>query len=167
MALGDILPKRKSSELSVRRDFDSPFEALHREMDRLFDSFASGITLEPLGWLGPRMGGFSPRLDVTEDEQAIKVTAELPGMDEKDIDVTLTKDSLILKGEKKAEKEDKGKGYYRAERSFGSFTRTIPLTAEIDEDKVEAKFTKGVLTIRLPKTIEAQAAYKKIEVKGE
>jgi HSP20 family protein len=166
MALGNIIPK-KSSELSLRKGFEYPFEALHREMDRLFDNFSRGNEIEPLGWLSLRETGFSPKVNVTEDDQSIRVTAELPGMDEKDIEVTVGRDSLTLKGEKKSEREEKGKGYYRMERSFGSFARTIPLSAEIDEEKVDAKFSKGVLTIRLPKTIEAQSAYRKIEVKGE
>jgi HSP20 family protein len=165
MALGDIIPKRKSSELS-RRDWDTPFDTLHREMDKLFDVFSRG-EIEPLSWLTTRENAFAPRVNVTEDEQSIRVTAELPGMDEKDVEVTVSRDAVLIKGEKKAEREDKGKGYYRMERSFGSFSRMIPLSTDIDEDKVEAKFSKGVLTVRLPKTIEAQSAYKKVEIKGE
>lgn len=166
MAIGDLIPKKRRDELATRFDFEHPFDALHREMDSLFNSFAKGMDIMPFG-LGIRQGGFMPKVNVAEDEKALTVTAELPGMDEKDVEVTLTKDSVTLKGEKKAEKEEKDKGYYRMERSFGSFIRTIPLEVEIDQDKVEAKFSKGVLTIKLPKTIQAQAAYKKIEVKGE
>ncbi|HSV26920.1 MAG TPA: Hsp20/alpha crystallin family protein [Sedimentisphaerales bacterium] len=166
MVIGDLIPKKRRDELTSRVDLENPFEALHREMDSLFNSFAKGMDIVPFG-LGIRQSGFMPKVNVAEDEKALTVTAELPGMDEKDIEVTLTKDSMTLKGEKKAEKEEKDKGYYRMERSFGSFTRTIPLSAEIDEDKVEAKFGKGVLTIKMPKTVRAQAAYKKIEVKGE
>jgi len=166
MALGDLIPKKRRDELATRVNFEHPFEALHREMDSLFNTFAKGMDIEPFGLI-TQQSGFMPKVNVAEDDKAVNVTAELPGMDEKDIEVTLTKDSVTLKGEKKAEKEEKEKGYYRMERSFGSFTRTIPLAAEIDEDKVEAKFTKGVLSIKLPKTVQAQAAYRKIEVKGE
>ncbi len=166
MAIGDLIPKKRRDELAARVDFEHPFDALHREMDSLFNSFAKGMDIVPFG-PGAKAGGFMPKVNVVEDDKALTITAELPGMDEKDIEVTLTKDSVTLKGEKKAEKEEKEKGYYRMERSFGSFTRTIPLAAEIDEDKVEAKFSKGVLNVKLPKTIQAQAAYKKVEVKGE
>jgi HSP20 family protein len=88
-------------------------------------------------------------------------------MNDKDIDVSLTKDSLTIKGEKKEEKEDKGKNYYRMERSFGSFTRTVPLPAEVDTEKAKADFVKGVLTVTLPKTPKAIKDTKKIPIKAE
>ena len=97
----------------------------------------------------------------------IKVSAELPGMDEKDIDVSLTRDTLTIKGEKKEEKEDTGKDYYKMERSYGSFTRSIPLPVEVDTDKVQATFKKGVLEITLPKTAKAIQETKKVPVKAK
>jgi HSP20 family protein len=166
MTLVDITPKKIRNELAARMGSENPFDALHREMDSLFNSFTKGMDIAPFGLIA-RQSGFMPRVNVAEDDKAVTVTAELPGMDEKDIEVTLARDSITLKGEKKAEKEEKEKGYYRMERSFGSFARTIPLESEIDENKVEAKFSKGVLSVKLPKTPVAQAAYKKIEVKGE
>jgi HSP20 family protein len=91
----------------------------------------------------------------------------LPGVEPWDIDISLTKDALTIKGEKKQEKEDKGKDSYRMERSYGSFTLTIPLPAEIDTDKAKAEFKKGVLTISLPETVKAIKETKKIPVKGQ
>jgi HSP20 family protein len=88
-------------------------------------------------------------------------------MDEQDIDVSLSRNSLTIKGEKKEEKEDKGKDYYHMERSYGSFSRIIPLPVEVDEASIKASFKKGVLTIRLPKTTKAVEEIKKISVKVE
>jgi HSP20 family protein len=106
-------------------------------------------------------------VDITENEKEIKLSAELPGMDEKDIDVSLQNNTLTIKGEKKEEKEDKGKDCYKMERSYGSFSRSIPVPVEVETDKVEAKFNKGVLSITLPKTAKAVAETKKIAVKVE
>jgi HSP20 family protein len=104
-------------------------------------------------------------VDVAEMEDEIKVSAELPGLDNEDIDVSLSDDVLTISGEKKEEKEEKGKNYYRSERSYGAFRRDIPLPSQVDADKVDAVFQKGVLTITLPKTAEAKA--KKVTVKAQ
>jgi HSP20 family protein len=133
-------------------------------MDSLFDNFFRGFDLEPFE---SRAGGFSPKVDVFENDREITVSAELPGMDEKDIDVSLQDHVLTIKGEKKEEKEDKGKDYCRMERSYGSFVRTIPLPVEVETDKIEARFRKGVLSITLPKTAGAVQETKKIAVKVE
>jgi len=110
--------------------------------------------------------GFTPKVDVKEEDKEIIVSAELPGMDQKDIDVTVTNDSIRISGEKKHEKEEEEKDYYRHERFCGSFDRVIDLPAEVEEDKAEAEFSKGVLTIRLPKSEEAQTKHKKIKIKS-
>jgi len=167
MALGDLVPwKRRQQDLDIRRDYESPFQALSREMNRLFNDFRSRFDIEPFGFSRGEMGVFTPSVDVTENDKEVRITSELPGIEEKDIDITLSKDSVTIKGEKKQETEDKGKDYYRMERSYGSFQRTVPLPAEIDDDKAQAEFKKGVLRITLPKTAEAQKAHKKIEVKS-
>jgi HSP20 family protein len=158
MAIFDLVPwKRNDKAVAIRREED-PFFALRREMDRLFDDFWGGGLLEPYG-------AFDPRVDVTETETEVKVTTELPGLDEKDVEVSLTQNMLTLSGEKKAEKEDKGENYYRMERSYGSFRRAIPLPGEVEADKVEATFKNGVLTVVLPKTAQAQTR-KKIAIKS-
>ena len=106
----------------------------------------------------------SPNVDVAETDKEIKVTAKLPGLDEKDIEVDIRDNALTIKGEKRAEKEEKDKTFYPSERSYGMFQRVIGLPAEVQEDKVEAEFSKGVLTIRLPKSPAAQKMSRKIEI---
>lgn len=162
MSKKTITPVKKEI-VPARREEYHPFSLLRQEIDSLFENFFRGFDIEPF----KRFGSFSPSIDVKESEKDISVTAELPGMDEKDIDVSLTRDSITIKGEKKEEKEEKRKDYYRMERSFGSFSRTIPLHAEIDMDKVKAEFKKGVLTVTLPKTAKAIKETKKIPVKAE
>jgi len=162
MALKDIVPGSKS--LLVKRDEADPFALIKRRMDDIFEDFLHGFDLQPFE---SRLGVFSPNIDVVENDKEIRISAELPGMEEKDIEVSLNRDSLSIKGEKKEEKEDKGKGYYRMERSYGSFSRTIPVPVEVETDKVEAKFKKGVLNITLPKTAKAVAETKKIPIKAE
>jgi HSP20 family protein len=163
MNIRSLAPFGKKS-VPVKREDENPFALLRREMDSLFDNFYRGFDIEPFE---SRLGAFSPKVDVTENDKEVNISAELPGMDEKDIDVSLHNDMLTIKGEKKEEKEDKGKDYYRMERSYGSFSRTIPLPAEVETDKVEAKFKKGLLSITLPKTAKAVAETKKIAVKTE
>jgi HSP20 family protein len=107
-----------------------------------------------------------PAVDVVESEKAYEITAELPGMDEKNIEVKVTDGSLTIKGEKQEEKEEKERGYYLQERHYGSFERSFELPESVDPDKIEASSKNGVLTVTLPKKAEAQKAAKKIEVKG-
>ena len=107
-----------------------------------------------------------PAVDVTDSEKAYQITAELPGMDEKSIEVKVTDGYLTIKGEKKEEKEEKEKDYYLRERHFGSFERSFNVPESVDLSKIEATFKKGVLTVALPKKAEAQKPEKKIEVKA-
>ena len=141
-----------------------PFKSLHQEIDRVFDSFT-----EALPWAGRKAGGnglgrLSPQIDLSETEKTVEVSIELPGVDEKDIDVTVTDDVLTIKGEKKDETEDKGKDYHVIERSYGAFQRILALPCEVDADKVDAKFDKGVLKISLPKLPEAISKSHKIKI---
>jgi HSP20 family protein len=140
---------------------DDPFAAMRREMDRLFDEMGRG------GWPGRGAGPatLAPRVDVKETEQAIEVHAELPGVAEKDIELQLADGVLTLRGEKRQEREEKDKGFYLAERSYGSFLRQIPLPVEIEADKVEARFDKGVLSVVLPKAAPAAGRTRRIEIK--
>jgi len=163
MALKDLVTFGKK-DVPVRRDSDHPFALFRKEFDDLFDNFFRSFDMQPFEG---RIGAFSPKVDVTENEKEFRISAELPGMDDKDIDVSLQNDMLTIRGEKKEEKEDKGKDYYRMERSYGSFSRTIPLPVEVETNKVDAKFKKGVLTITLPKTEKAVSENKKISVKVE
>src|SRR6516225_7898615 len=149
-----------------------PLEGLRQEIDRLFDDFGIGawrspfrssfFDIDPFRRAKAAFSGV-PAVDVTETERGYKVVAELPGMDEKNIEVKITNGMLTIKGEKQEEKQD----YYLRERSFGSFERTFPVPDGVELDKVDASFKKGVLTVTLPKTAEAQKAEKKITVKAE
>ncbi|MGZ5901411.1 MAG: Hsp20/alpha crystallin family protein [Reyranella sp.] len=150
-----------------------PFEGFRREVERLFEDFDRGVWRSPLRalsavepfWRREFAVGESPAVDITEGDKAYEVTAELPGMDEKNIEVKVANGNLTIKGEKNAEKEEKKKDYYLRERTFGSFERSFSLPQGVDKEKIEASFKKGVLTITLPKTPDAQKAEKKIEVK--
>jgi HSP20 family protein len=103
---------------------------------------------------------------MSEDDRAYKISAELPGIDAKDIDVSVSGDTLVLKGEKRQQKEEEDKNYHFSERSYGSFQRSFQLPLSIDRDKVAADFSNGVLTITLPKAAEAQKPQKKIEIRS-
>ncbi len=139
-----------------------PWRSFRREMDRLFDQVWPG------GFAFPSLRrAFEPAMDLVEDDRAFRITAELPGLSEKDIDVTISGDMLTIKGEKREEREEKGRNYYVSERRFGSFQRSFTLPEGVDRDKIEAKFQDGVLTLTLPKTPEAVKQQKKIEVKAQ
>ena len=163
--------KSAPSELRPRR----PLESLRQEIDRLFDDFGIGtwrspfrnslFDMDPFRRAKAAFSGM-PAVDVTETEKDYKVVAELPGMDEKNIEVKIANGVLTIKGEKQEEKEEEKRDYYVRERSFGSFERTFPAPDGVELDKVDASFKKGVLTVTLPKTAEAQKAEKKITVKA-
>ena len=153
----------KSPEKSVTGPRDI-FTAMRDEMDRMFERFEHGWPRWPA--LFRRNGDFAvPDLDVRENTNSFVVEAELPGVDEKDISVTLANGVLTIKGEKKHEKEEKGESYYLTERSFGSFERAIRLPETVDDAKIEAKFDKGVLKVTAAKKPEAVKADRKIEIK--
>lgn len=149
-----------------------PFEALRREMDRLFDDFGDDFWSRPFRPMAalernlPKKFVASPAVDVTETDKAYEITAELPGMDEKNIEVNVASGGITIKGEKKEETEQKEKDYYVSERRYGSFERYFGLPDDVDADKIEAIFGNGVLKVTLPKTAEAQQPAKKIEVKA-
>jgi HSP20 family protein len=166
MAFKSLLPSlRRRSEAPSKGDEEHPFYSLQREMNRLFDDFFRGFDLEHFGALEDRYTGFSPSIDVRESDEDFTIKAEIPGIDEKDVEVLVSDDSVTIKGEKKEEQEDKGKDYYRLERSYGSFHRVIPLPkGGINLEKVEAAFKNGLLTVKLPKTEEAQSKGKKIPI---
>ncbi|HLK84594.1 MAG TPA: Hsp20/alpha crystallin family protein [Xanthobacteraceae bacterium] len=138
--------------------------SLFREIEKTFDDFSRRSPLA--GYFGD--GAAAPKIDVSESKDGIEVTAELPGVDEKDIDLTLSNDVLTIRGEKKSERDegDKEKSWHVVERRYGAFTRTVTLPYQPDSDKVEAKFEKGVLRIRLPKPAEIAKKEKKIAISG-
>jgi HSP20 family protein len=165
MSVRDLIRGRSNSLLpTVFRDDDrDPFLSLHREVNRLFDDVFRGFD----GGL-PTIGSLSsfhrawPSVEISETDKEIKVTAEIPGLEEKDIEVLLNDGALTLKGEKRSETEDKDKQF--SERFYGHFERRIPLGVEVEEDKIDARFKNGVLNIVLPKSPKAQAQVKRIAI---
>jgi len=152
-----------------------PFENLRREIDRLFDDFDVGFFRSPFRRSMFDVAPFSgrdvkwpatPAVDFTETEKTYEVTADLPGLDEKNVEVKVANGVLTIKGEKQDDKEEKKKDYYLRERNYGSFERSFQVPEGVDADKIEASFKKGVLVVTLPKKPEAQTAAKKIDVKA-
>jgi HSP20 family protein len=150
---------------SFRGEMDRLFERLNRgfgfpEMRRMFD-------VEPV-WR--QEGAFdlaAPAIDVTETDTAYTITAELPGISEKEVEVSITGDVLILSGEKRREREEREKNRYLSERSYGAFQRVLGIPDGVDRDAIAAEFSRGVLTVTLPKSKEAQNQQKKIEIKAK
>jgi HSP20 family protein len=169
MDIKDLIPWSHDKDSSLFKSASNhPIFALQKEMNQMFDNFSkSFFDFSPMSREMGLTKAITPKIDMVETEKEIKVTAELPGMEEKDIEVNFSRDTLVIKGEKKAEKEEKEKDYYLMERSYGSFQRAIPVSSGIDGDKVEAKFKNGVLTVTLPKTKEAQKEMKKIKINRE
>ena len=162
MAFRDLIPWRSRSGAPAERESDSPFFALQREMNDLFDNFFSSWDEAP----ARRFGAFSPSIDIDENDEAYTLTAEVPGLEKDDIDLELHGDFLTLKGEKREEKDEKKGACVYRERSVGRFERTIPVGSNIDREKIDAAFKNGVLTVTLPKTSEAKSAQKRIPVKS-
>jgi HSP20 family protein len=169
MSVRDLMPWGRNNgnraPMIYRDEERNPFLSLHREMNRLFNDVFRAFDRDlpafgppsalPTGW---------PSVEISETEKEIKVTAEVPGLDEKDIEVLLNDGVLTVKGEKRSETEDKEKQF--SERYYGRFERRIPLGTEVDDDKIEAGFRNGVLTVTLPKTEKAQTQVKRIAIKS-
>ena len=137
-----------------------PFSSLQREINRLFeDTFGGAVASDGKPFV-------MPSIDVKETDKAVEVEAELPGVDEKDVQVTFEDGVLTIKGEKKTQKDESKDGYRISERSYGSFLRTLDVPSGIDAEKISANCAKGVLKITLPKLAEALKKAKKIEIKG-
>jgi HSP20 family protein len=166
------LPVKKSTAPAKSEDW-APFESLRREIDQLFDDF------RPFDWRLPsRVLGFEvPRIarsewqvtyamDLVEKDDVYEITAELPGLSEKNVEIKLSNHTLTIKGEKSEEKEEKRKDYYLSERRYGSFQRSFQSPEGADADKIDAHFANGVLSVKLPKTAEAKKAEKTIAVKA-
>jgi HSP20 family protein len=166
MANRRLIPRRRrETKVPVRREEEQPLALWQRDFDTMFDELFRGFGLAPLR--GFELGGdvFSPKIDVVDGEAELTVRAELPGMDAEDVDISVAQDVLTIRGEKREESEDRGKDYYRVERSFGSFSRSVPLPCEVDPGEADATFEKGVITITLPKTRTAEC--RKITVKAQ
>lgn len=165
MNIRDLVPRGSKRRTPVRRVEDTDLFSFHREMNRLFDDFFSDAGLMP-GWgVGhERAGGFTPRVNVAETEKDLKVVAELPGMDEKDVTVEVDDQSITIRGERKEEREDKGESWHRVEYATGSFQRVIPLPVDVNGAQAQASFKKGILTVTLPKRPEVEGQKKRIAI---
>ena len=168
----------KRKRLPVGRD-DLPLSNLQRQMNRLFSEFSASSSFlpdfftEPLAQIGEKLVGFSPNVNVTKSEHALTVTVEVPGMDERDIELSLTKEALAIRGERKSSHESTGGGdgeskWSYTESSYGAFERIVPLAdLSIDEDGVEATASKGIVTITLPITRGAESSARKVSIRSE
>jgi len=167
MNMRDLIPwgrNQNQAPANYRDSERNPLLSLHRDMNRLFEdvfrSFDSQLpTFGPFGSLGAAW----PSVEISDTEKEIRVTAEVPGLEEDDIEVLLDGDVLTLRGEKRSESEDKGRQF--TERYYGRFERRIPLGVEVEEDRIDARFRNGVLTVVLPKTEKAQSQVKRIQIK--
>jgi HSP20 family protein len=155
MTLKSLIPVR--SERGVTRSISNPFSALQQEIDRLFDGFSRNFAGFPSHEVMPSM-------DLSETDKEIEITAELPGLEEKDIQLNLTDNVLTIRGEKKNEREETKKDYHLVERTYGSFTRAVQLPEGVSADSIKAVMSKGVLKVTVPKPAPAQT--KKIDIKA-
>jgi HSP20 family protein len=159
-----LVPWRNNkSEVATKRDdFFDPFVSFRREMDRMFDRFFDGLPASTgTGWQA-----LTPAVDIDETDKEMVITAELPGVSDKDVDVSLVGDVLTIKGEKKSEKEPKDGDSAYVERRFGSFARSVRLPFDVKDGQVDARFKDGVLTINVPKPRDMQRSVRRIAVKS-
>jgi HSP20 family protein len=160
-----LVPWRDKTQASAPREaLLDPFLSFRREVDHMFDNFFTGFGRRAAGppfgsWAAP-----TPSLDLTENEKEIVVTAEMPGLEDKDFEVNVSGDVLTLKGEKKAEHKERSGDAYYVERRFGSFSRSVRLPFEVKDEKVDARYAKGVLTVRIPKPADMQRPNRRIDV---
>jgi HSP20 family protein len=155
MALNSLIPV--GSQRGLTRSASNPLSALQQEIDRLFDGFSRSFA----GFPSPEL---MPSMDLSETDKEIEITAELPGLEEKDIQLNIADNVLTIRGEKKNEREETKKDYHLVERSYGSFTRSVQLPDGVNADNIKAVMSKGVLKVSVPKPAPAQT--KKIDIKA-
>ena len=159
MTFTTLLPRR------WRADENNGLTSLQRAMNELFEDFAPAVELPVFAGL-PSGALWIPRLDLSENEKDLIVNVELPGLELKDVEVNLVGDQLTIKGEKKTQREEKGKTFHRLERSSGAFQRVLMLPCDVEIKSAKAVFDKGVLTVTLPKSLPVAPATSRIEVKA-
>src|SRR5215218_2170171 len=164
MNMRDLIPWGRSQQTtpSRYRDEGDPFMTLHREMNRLFDDVFRGFDMAPFGGVS-RMASW-PHVEVVDNDKDVRISAELPGLEDKDVEVLIGDGVLTIRGEKKSEIENKERAF--SERTYGRFERRIPLAWEVEEDKIDASFQNGVLAVTLPKSAQASSHVKRIAVNG-
>jgi HSP20 family protein len=162
MNMRDLIPWGRSEQTtpSRYRDEADPFMTLHREMNRLFDDVFRGFDMAPLGSMS-RMAGW-PHVEVVDNDKDVRISAELPGLEDKDVEVLMGDGVLTIRGEKRSEIEDKERAL--SERTYGRFERRIPLAWQVEDDKIDASFRNGVLTVTLPKAAESRPEVKRIAI---
>ena len=166
MTMFDLIPWKRSEKSPARRDEMDSVLKLRDEMNRMFDGFFEDPwSLRPFESFNSTLSDFAPRLEVNETGKAWTVSAELPGLDEKDVQVRLENQVLTISGEKKSETNDRDGAYYRSERTYGAFHRQVALPEQVDEEQISAAFKNGVLTVTLPKRQVVESAVKKISVR--
>ena len=168
MTITDLIPwKLKDNSIGDNKK-NNPSLLVQNEFDRMLENFFDdGWSLNPFEMINKNMSGFTPQLDIHESDKDYQVSVELPGMDEKDIQVSLSEDCLTISGEKKNETREKKNGFYRSERSYGSFQRQVRLPSNVNEKGAMATFKYGVLKITLPKVETIDSFPKKIVIKKE
>jgi HSP20 family protein len=162
-------------EVAAKSETEKTPSLLGGDVDRLFDEFARGMMVSPfyrraLDWdpfrrIEKITGVVMPDVDVTETDTELRISAELPGMEEKDVEIELSGNQLTVRGEKKEEREETKKDFHVSERRYGSFRRTLQVPETVDAEKIDAEMKNGVLTVVLPKTEEAKSKARKISVK--
>ncbi len=168
MPIKDIVPKFGGRNRAPERKREAyGLASFQREMNRLFDDFFNDFGLVPSWGEAGKSASFAPRVNVSETDKEVKVSAELPGMDEKDVTVELEGNSLVIRGERTDENEDKGKNWHRREYSYGSFYRVVDMPAMVDADKAKAKFKKGMLNVSIPKLKEDGERRKSIDISSD
>jgi HSP20 family protein len=167
---GKTVPVRREDSHGQSGLLASPIQQFHHEIDRLFDQMFHGLDLSSFRSERrlPRLSGsiLKPTLDLSASDKEYTITVEIPGVDQKDVKLEIVNDTLTIHGEKKQEKEEKEKNYYRMERSYGAFQRVLSLPEDADQDGIEATFKKGVLTVTLPKKSIPKSGVRQIEVKS-
>jgi HSP20 family protein len=166
MASRSLMPFSRNMPMSRWGEETDPFLQMRREMNRLFDDAFGGFGLPSV--FGPALRQMpAPKIDVSETDNEIQVTAEIPGIDQNDVEVLLEDDRLIIRGEKKEEREDKDRNYHVRERVQGAFSRTLPLPFAPEPNQVKAQFKNGVMTITIPKPQDVKQQQHRIEVQKD
>lgn len=161
-----VLPVLRSGHLR----HDNPIAQIHQELDRMFDTVFRGFGFPSMGFgrdsapLAPSEW-LKPTLDIAAGDKAYVITVELPGVDEKEVQLELSEDTLVIKGEKKQEREEKEKNYYRMERSYGSFRRVLSLPEDAEQDGIAAAYKHGILTITIPRKVGPRRESKQITIR--
>lgn len=166
MTIRDLIPWKRTETQPVRNDESLYLRQMNNEIEKMFKTFfQSPWSLQPFEPMDDFLKGFNPDLEINETDKEFAISVELPGVDEKDIQLTLGNGILTISGEKKSETQEKSGRFYRTERSYGAFERQVALPQSVDEDHVNARFKNGVLTVSLAKREAGNKTNQKIEIR--